>query len=132
MARPDLGTKWQCQNCSAKFYDLGRSPAVCPKCGTEQQPAAPAPRSRPEAARPRAEAVPDTPSPEVELISLEEAEESAEGGAVPAAKVDIDAEDDVGDGDDAAADDTFLEEDEEDEDNVARLIDGDLDEDEEG
>ena len=36
MVKPELGTKRVCVSCGAKFYDLGKSPAVCPKCGTEQ------------------------------------------------------------------------------------------------
>ena len=36
MAKPELGTKRVCVACSARFYDLGKSPALCPKCGTEQ------------------------------------------------------------------------------------------------
>jgi uncharacterized protein (TIGR02300 family) len=30
----NLGKKHICSNCGAKFYDLGKSPAKCPKCGT--------------------------------------------------------------------------------------------------
>jgi len=30
-----LGTKRQCQACGAKFYDLGKRPAVCARCGAE-------------------------------------------------------------------------------------------------
>ena len=33
MANPELGAKQICPSCSAKFYDLGKRPAVCPKCG---------------------------------------------------------------------------------------------------
>ena len=33
MANPELGAKQICPNCSAKFYDLNRRPALCPKCG---------------------------------------------------------------------------------------------------
>lgn len=33
MANPELGAKQICPNCQSKFYDLGRRPAVCPKCG---------------------------------------------------------------------------------------------------
>ncbi len=33
MAKPEWGTKRTCQSCGARFYDLGRSPAVCPSCG---------------------------------------------------------------------------------------------------
>jgi uncharacterized protein (TIGR02300 family) len=36
MAKPELGTKRVCVSCGTKFYDLGRQPAVCPKCETEQ------------------------------------------------------------------------------------------------
>ena len=38
MAKPDLGTKRECPKCSAKFYDLGRRPARCPKCASEFDP----------------------------------------------------------------------------------------------
>ena len=33
MAKPEWGTKRICQSCGARFYDLGRSPIVCPSCG---------------------------------------------------------------------------------------------------
>ena len=32
MAKPEWGTKRLCQSCGAKFYDMARSPIVCPKC----------------------------------------------------------------------------------------------------
>jgi uncharacterized protein (TIGR02300 family) len=38
MAKPELGLKRVCVACNARFYDLTRTPAVCPKCGTEQPP----------------------------------------------------------------------------------------------
>ena len=38
MANPELGTKQVCPNCQAKFYDLGRRPAHCPKCATDFDP----------------------------------------------------------------------------------------------
>ena len=38
MANPELGAKQICPTCSSKFYDLGRRPAVCPKCGAEFDP----------------------------------------------------------------------------------------------
>ena len=38
MANPELGQKQVCPNCQAKFYDLGRRPAHCPKCATEFDP----------------------------------------------------------------------------------------------
>jgi len=36
MAKPELGLKRSCVACGTRFYDLGRSPAICPKCGAEQ------------------------------------------------------------------------------------------------
>ena len=33
MAKPEWGVKRLCTSCAARFYDLGRSPAVCPNCG---------------------------------------------------------------------------------------------------
>ena len=38
LANPELGAKQICPNCQSKFYDLGRRPAVCPKCGTQFDP----------------------------------------------------------------------------------------------
>lgn len=38
VAKPDLGEKQLCPNCASKFYDLGKRPAVCPKCGTSFDP----------------------------------------------------------------------------------------------
>ncbi len=40
MVDPKLGTKRVCEACGAKFYDLNKSPAVCPKCGHAYDPAA--------------------------------------------------------------------------------------------
>ena len=44
MAKPELGTKRVCVSCGARFYDLARIPAACPKCGTEQPIEVPRPR----------------------------------------------------------------------------------------
>ena len=38
MANPELGAKQICPSCQAKFYDLNRRPAVCPKCGSSFDP----------------------------------------------------------------------------------------------
>ncbi len=45
----DLGKKHTCYSCQAKFYDLGKPQAICPKCGANQKDAEnahPAPSSR--------------------------------------------------------------------------------------
>ena len=37
---PGVGSKRICVSCAARFYDLAKTPPVCPKCGTEQPPEA--------------------------------------------------------------------------------------------
>jgi uncharacterized protein (TIGR02300 family) len=44
MAKPELGMKRTCVSCNTRFYDLQKSPAICPKCGTEQPIEVPRPR----------------------------------------------------------------------------------------
>ncbi len=51
MAKTDLGSKQLCPNCGAKFYDLSRRPAVCPKCTTSFDPAEEGVRARRSRAR---------------------------------------------------------------------------------
>ena len=36
--KPEWGTKRTCQSCGAPFYDMRRTPIVCPKCGTTFDP----------------------------------------------------------------------------------------------
>ena len=123
MARPELGMKRQCMNCGAKFYDLHRSPITCPKCGTPFQAAALTRAAAPvAAARSREDDEPELDAASPELVSLEDVEPGEAGKDLPGDDVEI--ADDTGD-------DTFLEEDEEGEDDVSGLIDGDIDDDEE-
>jgi uncharacterized protein (TIGR02300 family) len=120
VAKPELGTKRQCQNCGAKFFDLSRDPIICPKCATVFQAPASS-RAQLRAAPAEEEAEGEAP---VELVSLEDAEAGEEKVAV-AGTEDIEIEDD------GAPDETFLEEEEEESDDVAGLIDSDLEDDEE-
>jgi uncharacterized protein (TIGR02300 family) len=124
LAKPELGSKHQCQNCGAKFFDLNKDPIVCPKCGTVFQGAAA--RARP-AAKPEEEET-ELPTPAgVEVVSLDEVEAAEEKVAEPAVD-DIDVEEDA---EEDTPDDPFLEEEEEDDDDVSNLIDGDIAPDEE-
>lgn len=41
MGRPELGAKCTCTGCHERFYDLNKSPAICPKCGAQQPPEKP-------------------------------------------------------------------------------------------
>jgi len=121
LAKPEHGTKRQCQNCGAKFFDLNKDPIVCPKCGTVFQGAAWAQAT----AKPKEEEADLVAAPsEVDTVSLDEVEAAEEKVAEPAVD-DIDVEEDANDG----ADHPFLEEEEEDDD-VSDLIDGDGDPDE--
>jgi uncharacterized protein (TIGR02300 family) len=77
MAKPELGTKRVCVSCGARFYDLARTPAVCPKCGTEQP--AEQPRLRRAAGgppedrrRPKPAPAPGLEDADVEVESTEE------------------------------------------------------------
>ncbi|MDJ1157584.1 TIGR02300 family protein [Chelatococcus sp. SYSU_G07232] len=125
MAKPELGTKRQCLSCGAKFYDLNKDPIVCPKCGTVFQAVALAMRGRPEAVAAHGEdEESEIETGAAELVSLDEVEAGDDGKELPGDE-DIDVGEDIGD------DDTFLEEDEESEDDVSGLIDSDLEDDEE-
>jgi uncharacterized protein (TIGR02300 family) len=46
MAKAEWGAKRRCLSCSAAFYDLNKSPIICPKCGTEFNPEVPMKSSR--------------------------------------------------------------------------------------
>ena len=110
MAKPDLGTKRLCGSCGAKFYDLNKSPIVCPKCETVFVPVVAAPRTRPDA--PKAPVTADAIVPETtdaEFVSLEEAEAEQQGKKPATAGAEATEE-----ADGAADDDTiFIEEQEE-------------------
>lgn len=36
MSNPDLGNRHTCSTCETAFYDLHKSPPICPKCKTLQ------------------------------------------------------------------------------------------------
>jgi uncharacterized protein (TIGR02300 family) len=82
LANPELGAKQICPTCQAKFYDLNKRPAHCPKCHTEFDPDE-AVRNR----RVRARAVtPDEVEPDEEredqvLEDTEQEEEEEDAGA---------------------------------------------------
>jgi uncharacterized protein (TIGR02300 family) len=148
VAKTNLGTKRLCESCESRFYDLGRTPIVCPKCSTTFVEAKPAPKpKKPVEKKPEvkdeAETKEVTTAPEseteddeddgAELVSLEDADQ--ERGAsdddadddVAADGDDIDVSDIAPDGDDDdddAEDDTFLEDDEDDDPNVTDLVGG--------
>ena len=96
MGRPELGAKHTCAACAEHFYDLKRSPAVCPKCHAEQPP------EKPRAVRPM-RSLPDSrrmqrlPDP---VIAPEEDAPAAAADADDDAEDVIDADVDDDDDDD--------------------------------
>jgi len=126
VAKPELGTKRLCANCSAKFYDLNKTPITCPKCHTVMELAAVAPRPRPEPAAARAAApvkeqeavVPETQ--DAEFVSLEDADAEAQGKKV--AGDDVITDDDIEIDDEPMDDAALIEETEESDDDVTDII----------
>src|SRR6266550_2461307 len=138
VAKPELGTKRLCANCGAKFYDLNKDPITCPKCQTVMELAAVSTRpTRPDLAAAAARAAAPAPEEEVvapetseaEFVSLEEADaesqgKKGEGEAVEGAEEEVEIEDEGMD------DATFIEEQEEGDEDVTDII-GDVDDEEE-
>ncbi|MGE0563373.1 MAG: TIGR02300 family protein [Pseudolabrys sp.] len=126
MAKPDFGTKRLCAGCGAKFYDLNRNPIVCPKCETVFVVPVSRPRAEPARAAPVAPVVePEKETPDVELVSLEDADAEAQGKKPATAKGDeADTGDDVEveDDDDNMDDSTFIEEEEDGDTDVTDII----------
>ncbi len=128
MARPELGIKRVCPVTGRKFYDLNRDPIVSPYTGQTYQRGYFEPQAKAAQPEPEEDEVEVGADPAVELVSLDEADAAATPEAVdPVADVDVDVDVDVDDD----ADDTFLEDDEEGDDDVSDLIDGDIEDDEE-
>ena len=129
MVKAELGTKRTCPSCATRFYDLMKDPVVCPKCGTNFVPAAilpsksDVPGAVPQPVKAPKPVVEETEPADVELVSLEEAEEPDTPDDETAGIEDVDL------GEDAEAaegeeDDTFLVAEEEENDNMSGLIDG--------
>ena len=78
--KPEWGAKRTCQSCGAPFYDMRRSPIVCPKCGATFDPEVltKARRSRPQPVEEKekkpAAKPPVAPDLEAEEVPEEEAE----------------------------------------------------------
>jgi uncharacterized protein (TIGR02300 family) len=114
VTKPELGNKHRCQQCGTKFFDLNKSPIICPKCGAVFQLAV--------ARSPRAGAAKgEEPGAETgaELVSLDDADTADTDKVVAVTDEDVEIEDDAGE-------DTLLEEEVENDDDVAGLIDDDL------
>jgi uncharacterized protein (TIGR02300 family) len=136
VVKAELGTKRTCPSCAARFYDLLKSPIVCPKCGANFVPASILPSkgdmpAMAPAPKPREVESDDIVSSDVELVSLEDAEAPDVADDDETAGIeDVDLGEEAGA--DEAEDDTFLVEEEEEGDNMSGLLDtGGKEEDEE-
>jgi len=95
MPAKDLGNKFVCFKCSAKFYDLKKPDPVCPKCGSDQR-ESPANKPPSEGRRGRLAAVPKVIEPvEVAEEPLAEAAEEEDVDAIEDEEEDLAADDDV-------------------------------------
>jgi len=127
MSKPARGIKRVCQSCGTRFYDLGRTPIVCPSCQAVYQVTQPTSRRGERAPVPE---VREKVEPEVEpvalepeTISLEEVEEAGEDAVIEDEEiVDLGEEAEIPA---AGEDDTFLEEPEGDEEaDVSGIVSG--------
>jgi uncharacterized protein (TIGR02300 family) len=134
VAKPELGTKRLCGNCGAKFYDLSKDPIVCPKCETVMTITAARSRSESAAARAAAAAKPaeEVAVPETadaEFVSLEEADAESQGKKAEVAEG-AEGADEIELEDEPMDDATFIEEQEEGDDDVTDII-GEVEDEEE-
>ena len=95
MAKPEWGTKRECLNCGARYYDLQRDPIVCPKCESAYE-------AEPAKGKARALAEDEAPAPVKPEVVAEPAEKKAKAVDPPKAGGDA-AEIEEAEGEGAAA-----------------------------
>jgi len=123
LSKPELGTKRDCPSCGAKFYDLNKNPAVCPKCKHEFVPdtGAKAKRAKPvekPKEKPVKRAVIADDDDNVSLDALRDEELAADDLDEDILDIGEDIEDD------AAEDDAFLPAEDDEDDDVSGIIRG--------
>ena len=75
MTKPELGTKRLCANCSARYYDLNKTPITCPKCGAPLEVVASTPRTRgQQAVKSQPQVEPEEAPSETEEVETEDVE----------------------------------------------------------
>ena len=117
MAKPEWGSKRVCLSCGARFYDMKRTPIVCPACDTVFDPAA---NSKPRRSRAAAKA-PAAAAVAAAAVVLEPDE--------------VETDDEIAVADDEAEEETEAESEIEDvselgDDDMSDVIDADIEEDE--
>ena len=68
MTKPELGTKRLCAGCDAKFYDLLKSPIVCPRCEAVFVVPKPAPSRPRRGFEPIAQVMPVVAAPAIRIL----------------------------------------------------------------
>jgi len=109
VAKPEWGTKRLCQACGSKFYDLGKTPIICPECETEFKEVVTA---RP--AAPKPEPKPAKPPKHDRRRRTSDGDDDVD---------DDDVDDDDMDDDDIDDDDVDLDDDDDDDDDIGEVID---------
>ena len=100
MGKVDLGMKLTCESCGARFYDLNKQPAVCPKCGAKNTRPQVFRTRRPSEDRAKQAAPVVAPVPEKKLEAADDVEAAAD---------DDEAEDVIEDTSDLGEDDEDVE-----------------------
>ena len=97
MIDKNLGTKRLCPACHAKFYDLNKSPATCPKCGEEfvPKPILPSKQDQVEAATKAEEAKAQVAAPAEEAPVVEDVLDEVADDAADVPEVALEEADDV-------------------------------------
>ena len=81
MAKSEWGTKRECLNCGARYYDLQRDPIICPKCESAYE-------AEPAKGKARAPAEAEAPAPVKPEVVAEPAEKKAKAVDPPKAEGD--------------------------------------------
>lgn len=120
MSKPAKGTKRVCASCGARFYDLSRTPIICPACQAVYQIAPPPSRRGERAAVQETKPVPVpvavAPSRATpEIVSLDETDDADEAVVIAEEEEIVDLGDDEVEVPAAGDEDAFLEEPEGDE-----------------
>ena len=118
MAKPEWGSKRVCLNCGARFYDMQRTPIVCPACETVFDPAA---NSKPRRSRAPAKVPAAAAATAAAVVALEPDEVETDDDEIVVADDDAEEENES----ESAIEDVS----ELGDDDMSDVIDADLDED---
>lgn len=83
VSRPEWGVKRLCPSCSALYYDMGKTPPVCPKCATPYDPEALLKSRRKMVADETRKKVATPAAPEEDVEDIEVAETAGDDAVPP-------------------------------------------------